>query len=989
MAQPRTKVTPIGQVLLKLHSRCNLSCDYCYVYHHVDQRWRTQPMTMSRETVDHAAHRIGEHARRHRIPRVTVILHGGEPLLAGPELIDYAARAVTSALPSHTTVGLHVQTNGVLIDPEFLEVFDRHRIRVGVSVDGDKDANDRHRRYTSGAGSYPAVARGIELLRQERYRHLYSGLLCTVDVRNDPLEVYESLLRFQPPRLDFLLPHGNWTNPPPGYDPHGDGTPYADWLIRIFDAWYDAPRKPTDIRLFRSIVELLGGGHTASEALGLDPVDLLVIETDGTIEQGDALKTVADGASATGLTLSAHTFDDALEHPGIRARQLGLDGLSAQCRACPIVAVCGGGLYAHRYRADNGFDNPTVYCRDQLKLIGHVRDRFDSRVRRVFGPARQAGGVAAVPAAAAPAKLETYEFTAAQFADLGAGYGDRSAVELLRSAQASKRRLLLHAVLRGALNTAEWVEWSLTDSWQLLEAATAAGGPAVSDEVLHHPFVDAWATRCLAALRAAPQPQTPVRHDLAYLPALAAAAALRAGMAFELPVPAPDGRIVLPSLGLAHGLGAGVAKVAGDGQALTIAGTHRTVAVPAPYTVDGPWWYPRRQVTAESAAGTLTVAIEDLDPYRSCFRLPPEDRLSPPALDRTAEVFGAAWRLIGEHHPRHAQALRVALRGLVPLRAPAKGDTSAAARTAFGAIATSTPARGTELAQLLIHEMQHMKLGAILDLVDLYDRADGSLHHAPWRADPRPVGALLQGVYAHTGVTDYWRVQRHLESGPAARAAEVEFAYWLEQTRRAAGTVVGSGTLTPHGERFLRHLTGTLEAWRYEAVSAGSTSGARDLVLAGTVRWRLANLRPAAAEVDRVAAARRGGAPCPPLAAPPHPAPAPAAPAVPDGLAARIRSALAGDPDGGTGDPAVSAYLGGDFGAATARYRAAAGADPSIVDTWVGLALSADRSVAQPGARVLAERPELVRAVFTALGADRAGAPDELAAWLAGGLAAG
>jgi uncharacterized protein len=48
--------------------------------------------------------------------------------------------------------------------------------------------------------------RAIELLRTERFWELYGGLLCTIDVANDPLVVYESLMAFRPPRIDFPLP---------------------------------------------------------------------------------------------------------------------------------------------------------------------------------------------------------------------------------------------------------------------------------------------------------------------------------------------------------------------------------------------------------------------------------------------------------------------------------------------------------------------------------------------------------------------------------------------------------------------------------------------------------------------------------------------------------------------------------------------------------------------------------------------------------------
>ncbi|MYW06833.1 FxsB family radical SAM/SPASM domain protein, partial [Streptomyces sp. SID2563] len=61
---------------------------------------------------------------------------------------------------------------------------------------------------------------------------------------------------------------------------------------------------------------------------------------------------------------------------GVAARQAGAGALAAACRACPLLTVCGGGHYAHRYRADNGFRNPSVYCADLERLIRHIADRL-------------------------------------------------------------------------------------------------------------------------------------------------------------------------------------------------------------------------------------------------------------------------------------------------------------------------------------------------------------------------------------------------------------------------------------------------------------------------------------------------------------------------------------------------------------------------------------------------------------------------------------
>src|SRR5271154_5916763 len=79
---------PFREFIVKVHSRCDLACDYCYMYEMADQSWRNQPRSMSAETAELTARRIGEHAKEHRLPAVTLILHGGEPLLAGRDRLS-------------------------------------------------------------------------------------------------------------------------------------------------------------------------------------------------------------------------------------------------------------------------------------------------------------------------------------------------------------------------------------------------------------------------------------------------------------------------------------------------------------------------------------------------------------------------------------------------------------------------------------------------------------------------------------------------------------------------------------------------------------------------------------------------------------------------------------------------------------------------------------------------------------------------------------
>ncbi|WP_374117046.1 radical SAM protein [Streptomyces sp. MNU76] len=183
---------PLRQFVLKMHSRCDLACDHCYVYEHADQSWSRRPVVVSDGVPRATAERIAEHAGAHGLPAVHVVLHGGEPLLAGRARLRRAATELTAALSGVREPDLRIHTNAVTLDGRFLDLCDEFGIKVGVSLDGDRAANDLHRRYADGRSSHDRVLKGIALLNRPRHRPLFAGLLCTVDLRNDPVAVHDA-----------------------------------------------------------------------------------------------------------------------------------------------------------------------------------------------------------------------------------------------------------------------------------------------------------------------------------------------------------------------------------------------------------------------------------------------------------------------------------------------------------------------------------------------------------------------------------------------------------------------------------------------------------------------------------------------------------------------------------------------------------------------------------------------------------------------------
>src|SRR5690606_2570513 len=109
---------------------------------------------------------------------------------------------------------------------------------------------------------------------------------------------------------------------------------------------------------------------------------------------------------------------------------------------------------------------------------------------------------------------------------------------------------------------------------------------------------------------------------------------------------------------------------------------------------------------------------------------------------------------------------------------------------------------------MLVHEVQHNKLGALLDLCDLFDRGAQVTVSVGWRPDRRPVEGALQGTYAHLALADVWRVRAARSAAPRGEAAAV-FRLYRDWTVEAMAALSGTGALTPAGRRFVGQMAST------------------------------------------------------------------------------------------------------------------------------------------------------------------------------------
>ena len=328
------------------------------------------PKLLSAEHRELFVHRLKEYILQSGLTRCAVILHGGEPLLAGTQtIVDFATALRKSC---KIPVDVSIQTNGVLLTEEALRLFEKNDIGISLSLDGPKSANDKHRLTRKGRSSFVETERA--LLQLQKYPSIFAGVIAVIDTSTSPKDLFEYFDQFEIPQLDFLLPDAHWLRPPPnrGLAP----TVYQDWLVDAFDIWIDE-YPHIKLRTFESLLDVCAGLPSGTDAFGFGDVSLLSIETDGSYHDLDVLKVTQDGATKLTGKLSDTSISEVALSPSIELhrRYLRKEGLAEVCQTCDIVDICGGGALPHRFNKD-GFVNPTVYCGEMKRLTNHIKNRL-------------------------------------------------------------------------------------------------------------------------------------------------------------------------------------------------------------------------------------------------------------------------------------------------------------------------------------------------------------------------------------------------------------------------------------------------------------------------------------------------------------------------------------------------------------------------------------------------------------------------------------
>ncbi|MCS5707961.1 radical SAM protein [Candidatus Berkiella cookevillensis] len=355
--------------VLKTVERCNINCTYCYFFNKNDQSYKEHPPLMSEGTLFQVADFILNGCKKFEIKNLVVCFHGGEPLMQKKDQFEKFCLYIVDNLVPGLKVSFILQTNGLLINDEWLNLLQKFNVNISISLDGPKLINDKYRIDHAGRGTFNRVRRKIDFLREHEFYKLKGfSILSVISEFFEANEIYNFFFNeLCLNNVDFLIPDNT----------HDEKSNFSEnqlgnFLSELFMLWINDRPQKISIRYFNGILNRFLGkpyytyGHGSTKELECLP--LVTISSDGSLSPSDEFRSTSMDFMNTNMNCSSSELDELLKHDNFEKIDKSLNTLPKDCASCLWKNICQGGGLVNRYSAAREFDNPSVFCND-LKIF--------------------------------------------------------------------------------------------------------------------------------------------------------------------------------------------------------------------------------------------------------------------------------------------------------------------------------------------------------------------------------------------------------------------------------------------------------------------------------------------------------------------------------------------------------------------------------------------------------------------------------------------
>ena len=301
-------------------------------------------------------------ARDQQLDSIQLIFHGGEPLLMSkPRFAEMCETLRGYETGFQFRFGL--QTNGVLVDDEWIELFERHKVSASVSLDGPPVINDLHRLDLKGNSSYDRTVAGLHRMQAAaaQGRIPDPGLLSVINPFADGAQVYRHFAHdLNVKRMSFLTPDYTWDTV--GGEPIVRGV--ERFLLASLHAWLADKNPNIRIRVFSELLAAMIDPR-AMEAVQTyrdDYRNIISVSSNGDLGPEDTLRTVDPRFASMGLNVANDDLTDLIESAAWREQEVAATTRPEGCKDCGWWKICRAGRPINRYSKAQGFSNHSIYC---------------------------------------------------------------------------------------------------------------------------------------------------------------------------------------------------------------------------------------------------------------------------------------------------------------------------------------------------------------------------------------------------------------------------------------------------------------------------------------------------------------------------------------------------------------------------------------------------------------------------------------------------
>jgi len=370
----------ISSLLIKPASAvCNLDCEYCFYLDREADPYKALPSrAMSVEMLE----RLVDGYLFYSYPEASFVFQGGEPTLAGLGFFQKLVSLQTELGRNGQSISNSIQTNGVLLDSAWCELFREYNFLVGLSLDGPEEVHDRFRLNKAGHGSWARVMESVELLRKEKVEF---NILCVLNSENvgRAREIYRFFRKLGIEYLQFI----------PLAEFHPDGTPmpftvsaeeYGRFLCEIFDLWWP-DRRRVRIRFFDNMAEALAGQKPGNCTMHESCDSYVVIEYNGDVYPCDFF---VEGDWKLG-----NVEQDSWPEIARRQRRYSFAAKKsiphAECAVCDYRQICHGGCPKLRHAPNRSFEDLDWFCGAYKQIFAKAVPKLEREVRHIMESHRQ------------------------------------------------------------------------------------------------------------------------------------------------------------------------------------------------------------------------------------------------------------------------------------------------------------------------------------------------------------------------------------------------------------------------------------------------------------------------------------------------------------------------------------------------------------------------------------------------------------------------